>query len=799
MPPQQHSLTLANGLPVQLHHVPHLKQAAAFLRVHAGSHDVPAAWPGLAHFLEHLFFLGGQRFSGDEALMPFVQRNGGQLNASTRERCTDFFFELPPASFAAGLERLCDMLAHPRLGAAEQLREREVLHAEFIAWSRDAQARHDLWLIQPLNPAHPLRAFHAGNRYSLRVPSAAFQQALREFYQGHYQTGQMSLCLVGPQPLAHLQALAERATTALPPGPGQVQAPAPPLRGELRQAGAPRPDASRLDLLFACQASPRGMGWALEFLATWVASGHDGGLLAELRQRGWAQSLQLKTHYRFADQLLLSIALGGTRAEDEGAIAARVFDWLQAFAAHDDWPTLREESALLRERRRQVAGALELARGLIEPDAHDGPADGLPALRELLAQLRPEALLHPVAAAPDQPLNSSWRLPPRNRFLRGTRSPGHVPPWPSALAWQAGPPGPLAGLRLRWRLAARAPEEVTATLQRALAGVQAEAEQAGVKLRLHCHGRDWTLECGGAAAALPSVVASAVTTLRQPPASAWQAGSTPPVLVPIRQLLALLAEHVDSGARASRSEDGPAALASAWAGARWDGLVLGLAEAERPALAAALQALPGRADASATRALASWAQWRQVQVPTPSSEHALLLFCPAPAADLADEAAWRLLAQLLQAPFYQRLRVQLQLGYAVFSGWRQLAGRGGLLFGVQSPGTPVAALLEHIETFIAELPALLAELPDILIKTQAEDMAGRFNLHDMELERATEWLWQAHLAGRGGDYPAALQAALQAQNGASLQAAGRQLIDGNEGRLLLANARVDAPRWLSQG
>ncbi len=92
--PRPHSETLANGLRVTLRHVPGLKRSAAALRVAAGSHDVPLAWPGLAHFLEHLLFLGTERFPTDEGLMAYVQRHGGQVNASTRERTTDFFLRV---------------------------------------------------------------------------------------------------------------------------------------------------------------------------------------------------------------------------------------------------------------------------------------------------------------------------------------------------------------------------------------------------------------------------------------------------------------------------------------------------------------------------------------------------------------------------------------------------------------------------------------------------------------------------------------------------------------------------------
>lgn len=221
--PHHLHLTLANGLRVSLRHAPRLKRCAAVLRVAAGSHDVLSAWPGLAHFLEHLLFLGTERFPANEGLMAYVQRHAGQVNASTRERTTDFFFELPPATFDDALERLADMLTHPRLALEDQLREREVLHAEFVAWSQDAKAQQQVALLEGLAAAHPLRAFHAGNRDTLPVEREAFQQALRGFYEGFYQSGQMSLSLAGPQPLEELEVLAQRFSEELTSGPLRPQ------------------------------------------------------------------------------------------------------------------------------------------------------------------------------------------------------------------------------------------------------------------------------------------------------------------------------------------------------------------------------------------------------------------------------------------------------------------------------------------------------------------------------------------------------------------------------------------------
>ncbi|WP_175154260.1 insulinase family protein, partial [Phytopseudomonas flavescens] len=177
MPRTTRQLTLANGLRLNLRHAPHLKRSAAALRIHAGSHDAPARWPGLAHFLEHLLFLGTARFALEDGLMRHVQRGGGEVNASTAERHTDFFFEVPPGSLDGALLRLCDMLAAPLLDLQRQRRERDVIHAEFLAWSRNHQAQRRFALLQAASPRHPLSGFHAGNRYSLPLQAPAFQQA----------------------------------------------------------------------------------------------------------------------------------------------------------------------------------------------------------------------------------------------------------------------------------------------------------------------------------------------------------------------------------------------------------------------------------------------------------------------------------------------------------------------------------------------------------------------------------------------------------------------------------------------
>ncbi|PPS59240.1 hypothetical protein CRX72_16845 [Pantoea sp. BRM17] len=63
----------------------------------------PDRWPGLAHLLEHLLFCDSARFSGSQRLMPWVQQQGGEVNATTQLSRSAWFFQLPAAALEGGV------------------------------------------------------------------------------------------------------------------------------------------------------------------------------------------------------------------------------------------------------------------------------------------------------------------------------------------------------------------------------------------------------------------------------------------------------------------------------------------------------------------------------------------------------------------------------------------------------------------------------------------------------------------------------------------------------------------------
>lgn len=758
-------LTLTNGLQVTLRHAPHLKRCAAAIRVRAGSHDAPRAWPGLAHFLEHLFFLGNARFAIDDALMRYVQRQGGQVNASTRERTTDFFFEVPVAAFEGGVERLCEMLVRPQADSAQQLREREVIHAEFIAWARNPEARRQFALLQSVSAQHPLSGFHAGNRYSLPVPAADFQQALKAFHQHFYQAGQMTLSLVGPQPLATLQALAVRYGAAFASGHAVEQCAAPAL---LADAARVEQLPGQLDRLLAYEHLPSGAAQAIAFLDTWLSDTRPGGLLGALRERCWLEDFSFAPLHQFAGQALLHARFKLSQAAPAEQVDALFRDWL-SFLRSADLGALNSEYARIQQSRALAAGALELARR----DSSGQPFEALDA--QGLAAL--QHVLEPFAGASQHP----WYLPPAEPLLAAALDEaGTATTPPLGISHSSVLPAlrQYGVVYLRWQVRSALHARLWRVLEGTLRPLVERAARASVELDFSACEHVWQLRCAGAPAAVIAVVEQALGLLRQPGAQGWTAPpAAEPPLIPIRLLLKQLPGYIvgrDQGPLPS-CLIAQADLDALWLHAQWQGMTCGFAETVQPALNALLAQVPGHAGQTKAASGSSPQVWEHV--PLPEGEQALLVFCPAPA---GSEAVYRLLAHRLQGPFYQHLRVELQLGYAVFSALRQLHGRTGLLLGVQSPKADPAEILGHMRNLVA---TFCHDLVDDSEARQA--LAAQFHEPDMGNAEVAEWAWQARLAGVDTPSLTALQADIHNVTPQQLEHAALHLFDN---ALYLASA-----------
>jgi len=819
-------MRLPGGLRIRLLPCRESSQAAALVRVHAGAHDAPTEYPGLAHFLEHLLFLGSDRYPPDQSLMPFVQGCGGQLNASTRERHTDFFFQVPAALLEQGLLRLLDMLAHPLLDPAVQLREREVLHAEYLARAKDGEILCDAALGTLLEAPHPFAGFHAGKRDTLPVETAGFQQALHGYHHRFYQTGQIELLLAGPQTLEQLQQLADLAARILPAAPMAERIPVP-LRASAAWLDLQIPNGALcLHLCFILDELPVNSAAALDYLATWTSSEMPGSLLDNLRADGLCQTLKWREPYRYANQAIVALTLSLTKRGQAQLeeIIARVLGWLRFFSKEGCQLEAQQQYGRIRHRSLLGSTPLELLHYWIEPDAWSATSEAEP-LQQAFSRLMKQMLgCEPIVivTSPDErpalansgfpvhalrhtprhiePSLQAWRFPSPNTWLNPPPAlkGGRLADEPTLRRLEAAYPNGQGGLYLRWRFRERPPAALWYTLWTALHPSRWAARQAGVTLRFDDLGHGWCLSLTGFAGAFPIMVEDIGALLSQPPTQtfaegirlAGEAGRLSSDEMLIQQMIRQLPRQLGQCGLITE-ETHPcldqAVLQRYWREAHWDGLAVGLSGDLAGVLAGAIQAMPGdTGNGESTAALEHPVSWRWQDVGLPGPESGVLVFCALPGPEPDTEAGWRLMARLMEAEFFRRLRGELQLGYAVFCGFRQVAGRAGILFAVQSPNASAVEILCHVDAFLKGFAEKLSALSPERAKQEA--MALSESLLDKDPGAAMERAWQTYLAAQAADHPERVAAALREVELDHLLKHLQALRDAGGGRLVLANA-----------
>ncbi|WP_152223578.1 pyrroloquinoline quinone biosynthesis protein PqqF [Pseudomonas sp. SCB32] len=746
-------LRLANGLRVVLVHAPDSPKAAALARVAAGSHDEPADYPGLAHFLEHLLFLGSADHRAEQRLMPWVQGRGGRLNASTQARTTDYFFEVAAADLGDGLTRLVDMLARPLLDRAAQLSEREVLEAEYIARSADADTLIDAALAAAVSGNHPLRRFVAGRRASLPVENDRFQRALAHFHRQHYHPDNLELWLQGPQSLDELQALAERDCPDWPAHLPKVREAAPPLLPLSGDSLALQlPGVPRLVLAFVLPGLDAAAEQSVENLRERLREESPGTLLAWLGEQGLADEVGVRVVYRAAEQTLVAVTFELLEASAAAKVEAAFLDWIRALlqcaaapppAGQDD---LRQMPALEQLRLR--------VRGLPSAPA-PGWLEWLDGTAMIRLRIAPDIQGRPAEVA-GFPLRLDWAA--RQSCTYPSPHWRFAAPLPASEAEEG-------ALRLRWRFPTRPCRSHLLTARLALRPITGQARLSGVGLMLEEEGVDWTLSVIGPGDRLDEPLIEALRVLQQPPASVLAQRDRllqrdclrQATALPIRQVLAAVPSTL-----AGRSMGAPD-----WTVAQWD-LLARRAElppsAQVPGLRATEPLPPPRLSGGH-----HWHRWAGEG----EGEAALALFCPLPDRSAVGESRWRLLARVLEPGFHQRLRGELNLGYALYCGFRQIAGWRGVLFAVQSPHATPDALLRHLQDFLDQAePDAIPEHP---LRELAATLVGPVEA------------WQDHLAGVADDHHQYLLDCAPRLTRADLAAAHAELMAGSGGWWLLAN------------
>ena len=131
------SVILDNGLKIVLVSDSEADKAAASLAVNVGSGDDPVGRQGLAHFLEHMLFLGTEPYPAPGEYQDFISKHGGNHNAFTAHDVTNYFFEIENDALEDALDRFAPFFISPTFDSEYVEREKNAVNAEYTSKSKD--------------------------------------------------------------------------------------------------------------------------------------------------------------------------------------------------------------------------------------------------------------------------------------------------------------------------------------------------------------------------------------------------------------------------------------------------------------------------------------------------------------------------------------------------------------------------------------------------------------------------------------------------------------------------------------
>ncbi|HEY5715855.1 MAG TPA: insulinase family protein, partial [Psychromonas sp.] len=202
-------IRLPNQLEVLLVSDPDLENSAAALSLPVGSMHNPDQQLGLAHYLEHMLFLGSERYPVINEYSKFMSQHGGYTNAYTAQESTVYGFEVNDSHFAEALDRLGDVMRAPLLDEKYADKERHTVNAEHKTYFDNDMRKFYALQRYTLNPNYPSARFSTGDLTTLKdKPGSQLQDELVKFFTTYYSANLMKVALTSPRSIADLQKLA---------------------------------------------------------------------------------------------------------------------------------------------------------------------------------------------------------------------------------------------------------------------------------------------------------------------------------------------------------------------------------------------------------------------------------------------------------------------------------------------------------------------------------------------------------------------------------------------------------------
>jgi predicted Zn-dependent peptidase len=303
------SVVAENGLPVHRIGIPGTRALTVLVAFDAGARNERPEENGMAHFLEHLVFKGGESYPTYKDVNETAERLGGVLNAYTSHDLVAFHITVRAESAGPAIDLLSDFVGRPRLDGDELDRERGVVIQE-INRAYDQPATVAEYLIdRAAFGEHPLGRTVLGPEENLR---SFTRDGIVAFRERRWAGSRGGAFLAGNldhlPPESELHERFARFPALVDPEP---YVPAPDVAGE-RLVERRDTNQSHLRMIYRPQISVQSVREraALTIYSTLLGGSMGSRLFEEIREkRGLCYSVYALSH-AFADLPVLQLGSG---------------------------------------------------------------------------------------------------------------------------------------------------------------------------------------------------------------------------------------------------------------------------------------------------------------------------------------------------------------------------------------------------------------------------------------------------------------------------------------------------------
>ena len=147
---------LGNGLPLHRIAMDGTRAVTLLVAFDAGARTERAEENGMAHFLEHLVFKGGEKYRTYRDVNSAAERNGAVLNAYTSHDLVAFHITARSTKAIEAADLLTDFVARPSLDPVELDKERGVVVQEIARYNDQPSAVAEHLIDEAVFGDHPL-------------------------------------------------------------------------------------------------------------------------------------------------------------------------------------------------------------------------------------------------------------------------------------------------------------------------------------------------------------------------------------------------------------------------------------------------------------------------------------------------------------------------------------------------------------------------------------------------------------------------------------------------------------------